>query len=433
MNTISKGSWIDGINSINSKIFMPLMAATFILFNTVINKWMGERIETLQNLIAICILLILACNLLSEPKRVLLPWLRTNYLVIVYFVVRGISLLQSGFEYGVIRTIFFEVFFLIGICMTTLQDNHRIYTSIFIWVELIFSGLSLVLYYTRSFFGAGFENFLTEYTYLDKSGNALMFANPNTAGIMVGFSLVLAVVLYGRSRYSKGFLLFFGIFNAAALLLFGCRSAEAGVLAVMGFAVIQKIFPKLNGKRIAAISLLICIMTLIPIYGLVAYHESKAHLSYTDIEEKADIISSGRYTLWKQCAITQKDDMLFGKGNLALEQKDRKDFMDSLEHRWEYSYRYFQAAELGPHNGYIGMISAAGWLGFGLFMAILMQRIKRAEHLKKGRWHLILVFAFVINCFESLFILNRFFTCFYMMMILETDMEKGQLTDGGKI
>ena len=55
MNTISKGSWIDGINSINSKIFMPLMAATFILFNTVINKWMGERIETLQNLIAICI------------------------------------------------------------------------------------------------------------------------------------------------------------------------------------------------------------------------------------------------------------------------------------------------------------------------------------------------------------------------------------------
>ena len=429
MNTILRRPWINGINKINAEIFMPLMAVTFILFNTVINKWIGERIETLQNLVAICILLILACNLLSEPKRVLLPWLRTNYLVMVYFVVRGISLLQSGFEYGVIRTIFFEVFFLIGICSITLQKSKKIYISMFIWLELIFSASSLILYYSRSFFGAGFENFLTEYTYLDKSGNALMFANPNTAGIMAGFSIVLAVILYGRSRYSNGFLLFFGIFNAAALLMFGCRSADVGVLAVIGFVMLQKIFSKINGKKIAVISLLLCIMTLIPIYGLITYHESKAPLSYTDIEEKADIISSGRYTLWKQCAITQKDSLLFGKGNLALEQQARKDFMDSLERRWEYSYRYFSAAELGPHNGYIGMISAAGWLGFGLFMAILMQRIKRAEHLKKGRWHLMLVFAFVINCFESLFILNRFFTCFYMMLILETDMEEERTTD----
>lgn len=433
MNTISQRPWINSINIINSKIFMPLMALTFLLFNTVVNKWIGERVETLQNLVVICILLILVCNLLSEPKRTLLPWLRTNYLVIVYFVVRGISLLQSGFEYGVIRTIFFEVFFLIGICKITLQDSSRIYISMFIWAEFVLSALSLALYYTHGLFGEGFESFLTQYTYLSKSGNALMFANPNTAGIMAGFSIVLTAVLYGRSRYSKGFLLFFGIFNLAALILFGCRSAEAGVLAVLGFAALHKIFPKLNGQRIAAISLLLCIMTLIPIYGLVAYHESKSPLSYTDIEEKADTISSGRYTLWKQCAVTQKDDLLFGKGNLALEQQARKDFMDSLEHRWEYSYRYFQAADLGPHNGYIGMISAAGWIGFGLFMAILMQRIKRAEHLKKGRWHLMLVFAFVINCFESLFILNRFFTCFYMLLVLDTDMEKAQLTDGGKI
>lgn len=144
------------------------------------------------------------------------------------------------------------------------------------------------------------------------------------------------------------------------------------------------------------------------------------------MEEMVDNLSSGRYTVWKQCIIMQKEDFLFGKGSLSLEQEFRKEYMESLEKRWEYSYRYFSAAQLGPHNGYIGMISATGWAGFGLFIAILLQRIKRAKHLEKGRWYLMLIFIFVINCFESLFILNRFFTCFYMFLILETDMEDGE-------
>ena len=80
--------------------------------------------------------------------------------------------------------------------------------------------------------------------------------------------------------------------------------------------------------------------------------------------------------------------------------------------------------ELNPHNGYIAQISATGWVGFALFIAILAQRIKRADHLDKGRWHLLVIYTLVINCFESLFILNRFFTCFYMLLILETDMEQ---------
>ena len=37
---------------------------------------------------------------------------------------------------------------------------------------------------------------------------------------------------------------------------------------------------------------------------------------------------------------------------------------------------------------------------------------------------MLVIYTLVINCFESLFILNRFFTCFYMLLILETDMEQ---------
>ena len=77
------------VNMLNSKILMPLMALSFILFNTVINLYIGERIETIQNLLAIAVLAVLAFWLLSDVKAGLMPWLRQNILVIGYFAARA--------------------------------------------------------------------------------------------------------------------------------------------------------------------------------------------------------------------------------------------------------------------------------------------------------------------------------------------------------
>ncbi|MBS6798865.1 MAG: O-antigen ligase family protein [Firmicutes bacterium] len=425
METAAAKPWIGKLNILNSKILMPAMALSFILFNTVINLWIGERIETLQNLLAICVLAIWACNILSEPKRLLKPWIKSNVIVIIYFIARLISLWQSGFDYSVIRTVFFEIFFLVGICKTTLQDEKSIYIKIFIWLELIISGLSLLLFYMYDHLGAASQQFLLENTYLEKTANAMLFSNPNTAGLMAGFSIVLAVILYGKKNYNKYFMAGFGIYNIAALILFGCRSADVGVVAVVLIFLLCSFWKKVQRRKIIAAVLALSVLTLIPIYGIVAHSiKTQDMFSNTAFEEKIDSLSTGRYTIWKECVIAQQDNKLFGAGNLNLEQKARQQLVSEVDQT--YYARYVSAAQLGPHNGYIGMISATGWAGFGLFIAILLQRIKRAKHLEKGRWHLMLIFIFVINCFESLFILNRFFTCFYMFLILETDMEDGE-------
>lgn len=78
---------------------------------------------------------------------------------------------------------------------------------------------------------------------------------------------------------------------------------------------------------------------------------------------------------------------------------------------------------MGIHNGYLGMISATGITGFLLFVSILIQKILRAGLLNNEKWYLLLVFIFTINCFESLFIIGRFFQCFCMFLILETDVD----------
>ena len=101
-------SFREKINALNTKIFMPLMALTFILFNTVINLYIGERMETIQNMLAVVILAVLAFWRISDIKDGLMPWLRQNILVICYFAVRAVSCVLSGFDYTVIRSIFFE-------------------------------------------------------------------------------------------------------------------------------------------------------------------------------------------------------------------------------------------------------------------------------------------------------------------------------------
>ena len=150
MEACENRKWLIKLNKISWNVLMPVMAVTFILFNTVINQWIGERIETLQNLLVIFIMLIFACNIFADPKKNIPAWIRTNWLVIIYFAVRAMTLIKMDFEYSTIRTIFFEVFFLIGITECTVggSDKRNLYIKIFVWMELV---LTAVLY--ASLFG----------------------------------------------------------------------------------------------------------------------------------------------------------------------------------------------------------------------------------------------------------------------------------------
>ena len=426
METISKNRWIDSLNIFSSKILMPIMAVLFICTNTVLNLWIGERIETIQNLLAIVVLFIVVVNLLSSPRNNLIPWLKSNVLVVAYFIIRLISLWQSGFDYSVIRTIFFEMFFLIGICKITISAVNRrnFYIKFFIWFELIISLLWVLIFFVVPHLSSGMQELVATSTYYAKSATASHFSNVTTAGIMAGCSIVLSVAIYKKNILPGKFVIAFGLYNVVALVFFGARSADIGILAVLIFIGIKHISQSENFKKFTIIALCLMVLTLIPIYGMIGYYESKAALSYEPLEDRTNTLSSSRYVIWKESFIIQQDDLLFGKGNLKLEQEARKELMAGVE-QGTVDYRYFTTTELGPHNGYIGMISGTGWLGFLVFIAILVQRIRRSKSLEAGNWYLLLIFFFAVNCFESLFILNRFFICFYMFLILESDWEKG--------
>ena len=43
--------WLDKLNSVNSKILLPIAFVLILFFNTAINIWTGGIIESVQNLI----------------------------------------------------------------------------------------------------------------------------------------------------------------------------------------------------------------------------------------------------------------------------------------------------------------------------------------------------------------------------------------------
>mgnify|MGYP004666906015 FL=1 len=424
METVYTSSWLNRLHALSSRILMPFMAVLFISTNTVVNLWSSKRIETVQNILAILLLGIVAWYLLSSPKQRVKPWLKANFLVVAYFLVRLISLWQSGFDYSVIRSLIFELFFLIGICDFTVNSKSRgkFYITFFMWFELIVTALCILIFIIVPHMDQTVQDLISSVTYYMDDQRAALFSNVNFAGAIAGIAIVISVIIYNKKVYNDKLVIAFGAYNLFCLIFFGARSAEAGMIAVAFFFVLKKVLPKISIKKMTISVLILMVITLIPLYIFIGYNESKLHMSYTVMEDKFNSISTERYLIWKESYITQQDDLFFGKGSIKLDQQARKDMIAEYK-PGQIDYRYFVTAEFVPHNGYIGMISVTGWLGFILFVAILIQRIWRSRNMKSGNWYLMLIYVFTINCFECWFILTRFMACFYMFLILEADWE----------
>ena len=416
-------NWLESLNRLCRDCLMPIMLVLLFLYNTIINALIGGKVETLQNLLAVAVIAVAILNIIAHSKRNLLLWFKSNIFVLGYIIVRLITIIRTGFDYSAVRSVFFEVFFLIGVTNCTLgAGKQNRYVFIFAVLELAFSFGSLFLYYTMPFLGT--ENLLLEFTNLEQQGRALLFGNTNAAGIMCAFSVILAVIYYNKNLFSKKIIILYGIYNFIAMLLFGCRSADLGLIAAVIALVLESKIKFITGKRIVVVSLICAVLSLVPIYYCIFNLNNYSSYEMTEKEAIVNDISTGRYLIWKQCAITQTDNAIFGMGSLKLEQEARRTLVEDIDQN--YYWRMVQASELGPHNGYIGLISGTGVLGFFMFIACLLQMIYRCRNLGNDKWYLLMVFIFVINCFESLFILNRFFSCFFMFMILKEDFQEAE-------
>ena len=415
------------LNSLTSKILMPIMFILLFLYSTVVNKLMDGAMETAQNLIGFIILCIIFSNFLNGGIK----WVK-NYVGIpatVYIIIRLIGCYLEGNHYVTIRSIFFEVFCIVGICAITAGNTKNVkkYALIFLALETIFSAISFFIFLLAPHFESLREWAFT-YTLYESHPTASFFVNRNTAGIMIGVAILILIACIGntKSKNSRIFACLLLTFHILNFLLQNCRSAEVALFAV-AIAFVLKKYKSFDRKKIVISILVLCLCAVGIIYAFIGYNLSTHPEYLTPFETKLNYYSAERYSIWQECFIEQKEHPFFGAGSLAKEQWAREVILNVYDNNYADVIKYF--TNYGPHSGYISMISVSGWLGFAAFIWILLYKIKKSKLLKEGNWYLLVIFTLVVNLFESLFILNRFFLCFFMFMILEAEPEPDEESD----
>lgn len=369
---------------------------------------------------ALCIIYGLAANI-ARFRKIDIPVL---VLTILYFISRFISYSLNDIPVTFGGTIMLQVFYLIGISKYLYGGKQR--QRVAIVTFLLFDvGIMLLNYYNLLFRPEYVEKALEKYLVKGMLAETNMFQSKNYAGMIAGATIVICFAEILNKKFNRTTVLILSpviVLNLVMLYVHShCRSGQLGVIvmAIVTAAIIG--IEKIDSTRkVVGISLIFCFLTLIPLYGLVYWHDNDQYLDNTPIEQKIDDASSFRYAIWKTTILSQEGHLWFGYGNNTNAAKKKNAYIESCDPE-KVSVSYIMAAEhKRQHNGYLAQLSETGIIGSVLFLLLLLARIRKFKgRFRDGQWDkLLLVYIFWLNLFEAKLILANFFTGFLLMIML---------------
>lgn len=416
--------WLEKINRFNIFIIMPITALVFILSISNLTKIIN--LETIENLLAIYLLFSVAVNICFNKKIGIVNWIKSNKYILLYIAIRCLSIIQSGFDYSAIRSVFFEVFLLVGICNITASPKQKdLYIGLILIVEVILAIGSIILYkgYELLYGGTNgfFANVYDKWTYYMEYPTSGLFSNSNYAGMLAGLAILCAYYFITRYKsFAVRIVLVVSIaLNVYFLLIQECRSAELSMIAILCILVLNFVFKnkfnKIGANKIAAVFLLVCCLMMVGVYGILQKNISNNQYVLSVNEFNLDDISTGRYSIWKTVIIESNDNKLLGVGSIGISQDERGVEINSEN---GYSYDMYKYASFKPHNGYFSMLISTGILGTIVFFIILFQKIYKCDGLNRNYSYLLIIFILCLNFFEDAFITYRAFNSFALMLML---------------
>ena len=417
--------WLSNINKATENVLMPVTMIAFLLYSTIINNWTHGFMETSQNILILVIFAVTGLNIIFNKG-----WAKKNISIwiIIYAVVRIAGIVLTGFKYATIRSVMFEMFFLIGISDINAGNvkKLKIYFAVFILIITAFDIFSIYVG-IRAPGNPSFTYHVAEKTSFFYHPYAGMYLNRNGAAIMSALAIIAMMCFIKdiKNKYARAGVLVLVVFHFAYMILQGCRSAEIALLAAGLAFLFRKVFKKVSGKTVIMLALAGCLVINGAAYVFMELNYDTNPKDLNSAEQKVNSLSTGRYAIWKGCMIEQKEHILFGAGALSSEQDGRKALLTKKN---GYSEDFYSRTKFGPHSGYIATVSVTGWLGTIAFLLVLISKIRKSEMLNRDNWYLFVVFLLAVNLFEALFIINRFILGYFVFMIMEMKPEDEENT-----
>ena len=361
-------------------------------------------------------------------------------LTLIYFAVRLISYKVNSLPVTYGGSIMLQMFYFIGVNRQLISSKKKVYATLYAF--LAFDVVSIILCHCIYIFRPEIAARLVEpYLFLGGLPDSCLFQNPNYAGMMSAAAVIVCVALMVNSKFKKTVCLIMIPVAALSLhMLFtrtSCRSGQLGVILTIALMILMLAIKRIDSiKWIVSLSLIACIILLIPLCVLVYSGDNEKHLSDSSpLEMKVDLALTGRYALWKTTILSQKGHWALGYGNNKRANKARVEYIEErgdLNQADIAEYFYWLATiHTRQHNGYVALINEAGIIGALAMLALLLYRIKGLKgRFRDGNWEkILLVYLFWINIFEAKFLLQQFFTGLLIMILLMPDCEEENLSN----
>lgn len=359
--------------------------------------------------------------------------------LMLYFAVRCITFIHEGMDYSIAREVFFEFVFLVMICRWTVNRRYRvdIMAYIFCGINLLMNiGDTAFIHLIRTEEMTDANNGLIQFL-LSLSSNSpygpeytvsLLYVNPNSAGIMTALALLFSLILYKNRKYLPVFIIYWA-YSLFELVQYESRGAMLSLIVAGVSILLMMAIKKLTPRALVVACFVCCIVLSSGMYGFIEYNLSDGDKNLTDVESMINDISTQRYKIWQDCVISHSDKKLLGTGSPSLEEKERNEYL-----RDNYVADYgtddgFVPTKFSVHNGYLAAIFITGWLGYMLFIIIMLDKLRKAEVIRlKNRTSIIfasiIIFIFMVCNFEALLITSRYYTVLILYVLLALDYDK---------
>ena len=385
----------------------------------------SDSVHFLDDLINLVMLLCIILGVVTS----IIKWKendRTIFLLtIAFFAARLLSYRVNGLQITYGGNMMLQMFYLFGINKHIWGGKIHRYAAISSFVAFDIIAIFVCWYnyhfryeYAMMLFDKYWKKGMNVYTTL--------FQNPNYPGLMIGAVVIFccAALMNKKNKRKTTFILIpIIIINLYMLFAYtGCRSAETGLIlvALLG-ALINLLKKQLSVRKIVCVSLLLCSLTMVPLYAVVFQPNNSQYLDNVSSTEKLlESVSSGRYSIWKTTLLSQKGHMAFGYGNISTASSKKKEFVENFDQeRVSEDYRY-SIVHVRQHNGYLAAINETGLVGAVLLLMLLLRKAWcHVGSFADGQWeYLVLPYLFWINLFEAKFINTMFFTGLLMMTLL---------------
>lgn len=414
----------------SANILLLTYTVLFLLYHTVAGLYAQDLIERLECVVGLLMAVVMVMKLIDIDWEARIRWLKSSYLVIIYFIIRTVSFVNSGFDYSVARTVFFEGVYLFVICgmITDSKFCKKVIMKSFVVINFVLNVINVIVYFVLRSGNAssGLYKLFSEYTYAVKNSVIYsgMYDNPNAFGVMTAIAIILALNLISKNdtKQRKLIIAVYVLFSLYCVNLSECRSAMLSLFAcAVSWALVTVTKGKITGRMLAIAAFVVALAVTGGIYGFMKNNTDTGLYQFSADEVAIENASTGRYSIWKAGYYAHQDNKLLGAGSIKNEMADRNAFVYQNLIDIQYGVSSYVEDDRGPHNGYLAMIYCTGLLGFLAFMAALLKKMLEAKSLRYGGWYLAIIFFMSVNMFETMTIVSRFFVCLLIFIILAMD------------